>query len=300
LALGARLAAGARSRPPGFAPPSLEASAQRSAFAVGAGVALVLGGLFLAFRILSPSTPHTTNLASTQSPTFPPEVLKLVADTETAFQLDDLKAARTDIAALQQIAPTHPGLSFFESQLAEREKEAAAAKLQASSSSAAKHAPPVMKASNVRPLELASSPVRRRPSGGATFSGTTLEDTSSADGTTLASNISQTKTPTLSGDTNASSSVTREPRVLQRVAAQYPQDAARNGVEGAVDLSFSVSTQGEVRDVTILHSEPSNIFNRAAIAAVRRWKYEPKTVAGVPVESRVQLRLQFKLDAQDR
>jgi TonB family protein len=285
LALGSRLAA--TSRPKGFAPPSLAASAQRSAFVVGAGVALVVGGLILVLRIFSPSSLHT-NLASTQPPTFPPEVLKLVADTETAFQLDDLKTARTDIAALQQLAPTHPGLSFFESQLAQRQAEAAAAKMPAPAKRAA-----VIKEVNPRPAEVTARPVRRRPSGSATFSGKTLEETS-AD-TPLAANVPQTKSPS-TARASTDSTVTREPRVIQRVAAEYPTDAARKGIEGAVDLSFSISAQGEVYDVTVLHSEPSNIFNRAAISAVRRWKYEPKTVDGVPVEARAQLRLTFKLD----
>jgi protein TonB len=92
--------------------------------------------------------------------------------------------------------------------------------------------------------------------------------------------------------------MTHEARVIQRVAAQYPDDAARNGIEGAVDLSLTISSRGDVHDVTVVHAEPSNIFNRAAIAAVRRWRYEPRTIDGIPVDARVQLRLTFKLDGE--
>jgi protein TonB len=61
-----------------------------------------------------------------------------------------------------------------------------------------------------------------------------------------------------------------------------------------------VTSQGKVTDVLVLDAEPSEIFNRSAVAAVRRWKYDPKTINGVPVESHLQLRLQFKLDPRGR
>jgi protein TonB len=94
----------------------------------------------------------------------------------------------------------------------------------------------------------------------------------------------------------AAPSETQEARLIQHVAADYPPEAARKGVEGSVDVSFTISPEGKVSDITVTNAVPSDIFNRAAIAAVRRWKYEPKTVNGVPVEAHQQLRLQFKLD----
>jgi protein TonB len=293
LALGARLAAhGARLK--SFAPPSLEASAKRSAFAIGAGVALAVGAVLLTFMIFSPPALHTSTLTNTQSPSFPPEVLKLVADTETAFQLDDLKGARTDIAALQQIAPAHPGLPFFEAELKRRQAEAAASKPPAvppPNDSAPRH--PAPKATHP-PISFQTAATRRRPAeAGVTFSGTTLEDSSTG---SSGSSIPQTPSANRSRTPPSASAVMNEPRVIHRVRAEYPQEAARDGVEGAVDLSFSISKRGDVYDVTVVHAEPSSIFNRAAIAAVRRWKYEPKTVDGIPVESRVQVRLTFKLD----
>jgi protein TonB len=93
---------------------------------------------------------------------------------------------------------------------------------------------------------------------------------------------------------------THEPEVIRRVPADYPDDAARKGIEGAVDLSFVVSPSGEVQDVTVVHAEPSAVFNHAAVSAVRRWKYQPRTVNGVAVEGHVQLRMTFKLDGQSK
>jgi hypothetical protein len=84
-------------------------------------VVLVLGGLALSFKIFNtkdePVTVASNVGAAARAPHFPPEVVKLVADTEVAFQQDNLKTARTDVAALQQIAPDHPRLPFFEALL---------------------------------------------------------------------------------------------------------------------------------------------------------------------------------------
>jgi protein TonB len=94
--------------------------------------------------------------------------------------------------------------------------------------------------------------------------------------------------------------VIQEPRLVRNATPEYPQAAAAKGVEGFVEVRFNVSTQGTVSDVTIVQSQPAEIFDRAAIAAVRRWKYNPKFVDGVPVESRMQVRLKFKLGPDSR
>jgi protein TonB len=66
-----------------------------------------------------------------------------------------------------------------------------------------------------------------------------------------------------------------------------------------VDVAITVSKDGSVSDATVVHSDPPDVFNQSAITAVLRWKYEPKTVDGVPVEAHVQLRLQFKMDQHE-
>lgn len=68
--------------------------------------------------------------------------------------------------------------------------------------------------------------------------------------------------------------------------------------KGWVELMFRVDAQGNVDQETIqvTAAEPSSIFNRAAIRAVRKWKYMPKTVNGQAVSREcVTARLTFKL-----
>lgn len=65
----------------------------------------------------------------------------------------------------------------------------------------------------------------------------------------------------------------------------YPRAAAQKGIEGYVTLKFTVSATGSVKDVTVLDSKPQNVFERSAISAVMRYKYQPKKENGVAIET---------------
>ncbi|MEM6532005.1 MAG: energy transducer TonB [Myxococcota bacterium] len=81
-----------------------------------------------------------------------------------------------------------------------------------------------------------------------------------------------------------------------RVQPVYPQRAAERGVEGFVTVKFRVGTAGQVVSPKIIASEPPGMFDRAALKAVRKWKYKPKIVDGKPIEYGVTpVKLDFKL-----
>jgi protein TonB len=83
---------------------------------------------------------------------------------------------------------------------------------------------------------------------------------------------------------------------IVRVAPVYPARALSRGLEGFVDLSFTVTTAGTVKDPIVLQSS-SSLFERAAIRAVLKFKYKPRVVDGVPVEvSGVKTRISFQLE----
>ena len=75
----------------------------------------------------------------------------------------------------------------------------------------------------------------------------------------------------------------------------YPARARERGTEGWVDLEFTVSKDGTTRDAVVRAAEPTGTFDRAALDAVKRWRYEPRVVAGNVVEQRVETRLRFRL-----
>jgi len=83
---------------------------------------------------------------------------------------------------------------------------------------------------------------------------------------------------------------------IVRINPKYPSTAARDGIEGWVQLSFSISPTGEVIDPVVINAEPKRTFDREAIRAIKRWKYRPKVIEGVAqLQTGQTVQLDFKL-----
>lgn len=82
---------------------------------------------------------------------------------------------------------------------------------------------------------------------------------------------------------------------LVRIPPRYPMRAASRRIEGWVKVEFTITEQGTVKDAAVVDSQPSNIFNSAALKAIRRWKFKPKVIDGESFEQRAVQVLQFKL-----
>ena len=83
---------------------------------------------------------------------------------------------------------------------------------------------------------------------------------------------------------------------IVRVAPIYPARALSRGIEGYVDMSFTVTITGTVRDPIVMYSS-SSLFERAATRAVLKFKYKPRVVDGVPVDvSGVKTRISFQIE----
>ena len=73
----------------------------------------------------------------------------------------------------------------------------------------------------------------------------------------------------------------KAPARLGYVAPVYPDEAQRANVQGVVIIDATIDKDGNVSDVRILRSIP--LLDRAAVDAVRQWKYEPTLLNGMPV-----------------
>jgi len=83
---------------------------------------------------------------------------------------------------------------------------------------------------------------------------------------------------------------------IVRVAPVYPARAQSRGLEGYVDMSFTVTATGSVIDPIVSFST-SRLFERAATRAVLKFKYKPRVVDGIPVSvSGVKTRITFKME----
>ena len=74
----------------------------------------------------------------------------------------------------------------------------------------------------------------------------------------------------------------------------YPLAAKLANISGSVETHFKISTNGEVRDVTVTRGNPALI--RAAIDAVRGWRYVPARLNGIPVEAEGTAVVAFRLN----
>nr|WP_086938063.1 energy transducer TonB [Thaumasiovibrio occultus] len=70
---------------------------------------------------------------------------------------------------------------------------------------------------------------------------------------------------------------------ISRVEPRYPARALRQGITGYVQLSFTIDASGSPTDINVVSAEPARVFNREAIRALSRWRYQPMVVNGEAV-----------------
>lgn len=87
----------------------------------------------------------------------------------------------------------------------------------------------------------------------------------------------------------------RDDMVAKSVTPEYPQKAQRREIEGYVDLQFTVNAAGEVIDVSVVDAEPADMFDDAAVRALKKWKFKPQQIDGEAVSQRLALRMRFAL-----
>ena len=102
----------------------------------------------------------------------------------------------------------------------------------------------------------------------------------------------QTAAPAAAAPADAS---THAAVLVKNTAPRYPTAAMRSNQEGWVELSFTITPTGDVSDVKVVDAQPRHVFDRAAMDAVARWKYQPATQDGTPVASTKRQRIEFKL-----
>ena len=84
---------------------------------------------------------------------------------------------------------------------------------------------------------------------------------------------------------------------LVRINPDYPPRALSRGLEGWVQVQFTITATGTVKDAIVVNAQPKNIFDDAALKAIARWRYNPKVDAGVAVERvGVQTIIRFQLE----
>ncbi len=80
---------------------------------------------------------------------------------------------------------------------------------------------------------------------------------------------------------------------MKRVPPTYPPTAIQLRKEGSVELLASISRTGAISKVKVLSGDAT--LAKAAVDAVRQWKYRPYLLNNEPVEIETQITVNFKL-----
>jgi TonB family protein len=97
------------------------------------------------------------------------------------------------------------------------------------------------------------------------------------------------ETPTMRFDVNGNNA--QGPSLISRVEPVYPPEAKQAGIHGQVDLQATIGKDGAVEDIKVLSGDP--ILAKAALDAVKKWRYSRTLVNGEPVETKTKITLTF-------
>jgi protein TonB len=71
------------------------------------------------------------------------------------------------------------------------------------------------------------------------------------------------------------SAATADLRAVSTPAPRYPPEALRANQSGEVQVEFTVASDGSVTAARVVRSNPARIFDREAVNAVRKWRFQP-------------------------
>ncbi|MCH6485268.1 TonB family protein [Pseudoxanthomonas sp. LH2527] len=81
----------------------------------------------------------------------------------------------------------------------------------------------------------------------------------------------------------------------QTPAPEYPAAAMRNGDQGTVMVRVEVGADGVPTSVDVAQRSGSRDLDRAAVTAVRQWRFQPAQRDGQPVPGAVTVPIDFKM-----
>ena len=83
--------------------------------------------------------------------------------------------------------------------------------------------------------------------------------------------------------------------LVKAVQPKYPPKAEAGKVEGWVELDFTVTESGSVKDVAVHATNTPGVFEAAATGALLQWRYKPVMRDAKPVPQRARIRIRFTL-----
>ncbi|GAB3356110.1 energy transducer TonB [Lysobacter tyrosinilyticus] len=85
-----------------------------------------------------------------------------------------------------------------------------------------------------------------------------------------------------------------QPQPISMPSPQYPAQALRNGDQGTVLVSAEIGVDGVPTSVGVARTSGSRALDRAAVDAVKRWRFRPAMAEGRPTVGHVQVPINFQ------
>jgi TonB family protein len=82
---------------------------------------------------------------------------------------------------------------------------------------------------------------------------------------------------------------------VKSVKPVYPKKANLSKIQGWVELDFTVTESGEVKDIAVHAASAPGVFEEAAISALSQWRYQPILRDAEPTAQRARIRIRFAL-----
>jgi TonB family protein len=84
------------------------------------------------------------------------------------------------------------------------------------------------------------------------------------------------------------------PKIVESFMAPYTRHARNEGIEGTVVLMVLVGRDGSLGGVSVSKGLEESL-DKSAVDTVRRWKFEPATKGGIPVDALLEIDIDFEL-----
>ena len=110
----------------------------------------------------------------------------------------------------------------------------------------------------------------------------------------ISSNVAAPAAPEIRPDADGPVKVggnVKEPRLVSRAMPEYPLVAKEAGIQGDVVMKTTIDAKGNVINVQVV-SGPQ-MLRGPAMAALRRWKYQPSTLNGQPIAVQMLVTIKF-------
>jgi periplasmic protein TonB len=213
-----------------------------------------------------------------------------VIATEQSVNRDDFAEAQRLVALLEKAEPQHPALARLKSNITAKQTaavERAEQDVLTAEEQAAKQA-------QLEQQRLADQKKQQEQAARQLAAKEAADKTAAAEQAAAEQRAEQQR----AADQRAAEQRAAQARVAQQVAARptaadlrplstpapdFPREALRAGQSGEVQVEFTVGTDGSVTDARVVRSEPARVFDREAVSAVRRWRFQP---VSAPVTTR--------------